>query len=90
MPFTKEQIQKHIEDPWTCPFCGAGSEHIDGDPYGDVPQTQTRYDDIDGHELMGYKRCNTCNTSWRDYYKLHDIEEEDADGCAISNEEGGT
>jgi hypothetical protein len=31
--------------------------------------------------------CQTCGKTWREYFKLHDIEEEDAEGCAIANEE---
>ncbi|MDI6852974.1 MAG: hypothetical protein QME75_05140 [Deltaproteobacteria bacterium] len=31
--------------------------------------------------------CQTCGKTWREYFKLHDIEEEDAEGCALPNEE---
>ena len=42
----------------------------------------------DGQEVYGRKRSTACGKTWRDYYKLHDLEEEDADGHAIPNEEG--
>jgi hypothetical protein len=32
--------------------------------------------------------CGKCGKTWRNYYILHDVEEEDADGCAIPNEGG--
>jgi hypothetical protein len=86
MPLTKEQIQKHLVDPWTCPFCGKSGEDV-FEPVS--PPEGWTWEDLDGMELMQRVRCQKCGKSWRNYYKLSDIEEEDADGCAISNEEGG-
>lgn len=79
MALTKEQIAAYLADPWTCPFCG----------HQELDTTLGDMSDLDGVELMGRKTCLNpeCGKSWRDYYKLHDVEEEDADGCAIPNEE---
>ncbi len=80
MPLTQEQIEAYLKDPWTCPFCKAGSDSIDaGHPDGDA---------LDGTELMATKSCRVCGKTWWDYYKLHDVKEEDAEGQSISNEEG--
>jgi hypothetical protein len=76
MPFTKEQVAAYLEFPEFCPFCG------DEDLEAGHPE------DLGGMELMLRKSCQTCGKAWRDYYKLHDIEEEDADGRAVPNEEG--
>jgi hypothetical protein len=79
MPLTKEQIAAYLTDPGTCLFCG--HQKLDAEEPGEMS-------DLDGMEIMGHKACLNpeCGKTWRDYYKLHDIEEEDADGYAIPNE----
>jgi len=81
MPFSKDQIAAYLADPWTCPFCWANRD------YPKVSR-QEDGDDLDGVELMVRIACSKCGKTWRNYYKLHDVEEEDADGRAIANEEG--
>ena len=86
MPLSKDQIAAYLADPWTCPFCESGKN-------GEVePQAgeEGEYEEMftDGTEVYGRKHCTACGKTWRDYFKLHDIEEEGADGYAISNEEG--
>lgn len=83
MPLTKEQVAAYLADPWTCPFCGAQGEDLGALRSDD-------WDDLDGVELMVRISCSKCDKTWRNYYKLHDVEEEDRDGYAIPNEEGGT
>jgi hypothetical protein len=75
MPFTQGQIAAYLEFPGVCPFCG------DGDIEAGPPE------DLGGTELMLRQSCQTCCKNWREYFKLHDIEEEDAEGYAIPNEE---
>jgi hypothetical protein len=75
MPFTQGQIAAYLEFPGVCPFCG------DGDLEAGPPE------DLGGTELMLRQSCQTCGKTWREYFKLHDIEEEDGEGCAIPNEE---
>jgi hypothetical protein len=75
MPFTPGQIATYLEFPGVCPFCG------DGDIEAGLPE------DLGGTELMLRQSCQTCGKNWREYFKLHDIEEEDAEGSAIPNEE---
>ena len=86
MALTKEQIQKHIEDPWTCPYCDESGEDV-FEPV--LPSDGWIWVPLTGRDLMLSVYCPKCGKSWRNYYKIHDIEGEDADGCAISNEEGG-
>ncbi len=80
MPLTKEKIKAYLANPLICPFCG--SDEVEENP------ELRGFEEIDQHEIMCQKRCKTCDKMWRDYYKLIDIEELDADGCAIPNEEG--
>lgn len=75
MPFTKGQIAAYLEFPGVCPSCGDG----------DLEAGEA--EDLGGTEFMIRQTCQTCGKNWREYFKLHDIEEEDAEGCAIPNEE---
>lgn len=81
MPLTKDQIAAYLASPWVCPWCGAEGEDL-------TPSSieGANVEDLDGTELMVQITCGKCGKSWRNYYKLHDIEEEDADGCAIPND----
>jgi len=78
-----EQIKAYIEDEGCgCPFCH--SQEIaainDGDNF------EGEFENIGGNEVKREMVCASCKKSWREYYKLHDIEELDEDGCAIENE----
>jgi len=86
MALTKDQIAVYLADPWTCPFCGRGQNGEVEPLSGEAGEYEEMF--TDGQEVYGHKHCTACGKSWRDYYKLHDIEEEDADGCAVPNAEG--
>jgi DNA-directed RNA polymerase subunit RPC12/RpoP len=79
-----KQVQAYIEKEGSeCPFCG--SREITGITDGDTYEGE--YDPIFGGEVKREVVCSSCGKSWREYYRMHDIEELDADGCAIENEE---
>ncbi len=76
MPFTKKQIEKYLESPGACPFCGVRRLDALEEP-----------DWIANGEITVEFICWKCKKSWREYYRLTDIEELDSDGSAIPNEE---
>jgi hypothetical protein len=84
MALTKEQIMSYLTSPWVCPWCGAEGEELSPSSI-----EGSKVEDLDGTELMVRITCGKCDKTWRNYYKLHDVEEEDADGCAIPNEGEG-
>jgi hypothetical protein len=80
----REQVKAYIEKEGSeCPFCTSReiAAIVDGDVY------EGEYDPIFGGEVKREVVCSSCGKSWREYYRMHDIEELDADGCAIENEE---
>jgi hypothetical protein len=81
MALTKEQVLNYLASPWVCPGCGAKGENL-------IPSGIDGFnaEELDGTELMVRITCGKCGKSWRNYYLLHDVEEEDEDGCAIPNE----
>ncbi len=81
MPFTKEKIVAYLKEPWTCPFCGAEGTSLNVE----VPQEWTDDMALEGADPMARFHCSACGKTWRNYYKLYDIEEEDAESRAIEN-----
>ncbi len=73
---TPKQVEKYLESPGNCPFCGSKKWYEWG------------FEEIDGMEVKRELECDSCQKSWREYFKLHDIEELDEDGAAIPNEGG--
>ncbi len=82
MPFTKEQIKKYLEDSEDCPFCG--SPYLT--PIFLEEGNEMEY--ISDNEWKREVFCAECKKSFREYYRLHAIEELDSGGSAIPNEEG--
>lgn len=79
-----EQIKAYIEKEGTeCPFCGSQGIAViyNGDDF------EGEFENIFGNEAKRELVCASCKKSWREYYRLHDIEELDEDGSAIPNEE---
>ena len=76
----KKQVKNYLEDSSDCPFCG--SDLI----VAIIPEEGDELEFIGDDEWKREVVCSSCGKSWREYYKLHDIEELDADGCAIENE----
>ena len=80
-----DQIADYIEKEGSeCPFCNSreiAAVDMDRDVY------EGEYEPIFGGEVKREVVCSSCGKSWREYYRMHDIEELDADGCAMENEE---
>jgi hypothetical protein len=83
MALTKDRIKQYLDSPWTCLWCGAVGQDL-------TPSGIEGFEaeDLEAAELMARITCGKCGKTWRNYYILHDVEEEDADGCAIPNEGG--
>jgi len=78
-----EQIKAYIEKEGSeCPFCGSTeiAAITDGDSF------EGEYEPIFDNEVKREVVCSACKKSWREYFKLRDIEELDEDGSAIENE----
>lgn len=79
-----EQIKAYIAgEERSCPFCHSQdiAAITDGDSF------EGEFEPIWDNEVKRELVCATCKKSWREYYKLQDIEELDEDGWAIPNEE---
>lgn len=84
MALTKKQVKRYIEAEGSkCPFCESGEVAA----IANTDDYEGEFESIFGNEVKREPVCAACKKSWREYYKLHDIEELDADGCAIPNEE---
>lgn len=57
---TRQDKQKYLMNPGTCPFCG--SNDVDGQAI-----------DVDGDKVTQAVSC-CCGAAWVDYYTLVDIE----------------
>ena len=73
MQMTNEKIDRYLANTGEhCPFCD--SENLDWN---------TR--DAEGDNVWQDVQCYDCNRSWRDYYKLYDIEVFDKNGDLIES-----
>ncbi len=81
MAFTKEQIEAYLKDSEDCPFCGS--------PYlaPIIPEDGNEMEYISDIEWKREVFCAECKKSFREYYRLHDIEELDETGSAVPNKE---
>ncbi|MEW6385938.1 MAG: hypothetical protein AB1491_00255 [Thermodesulfobacteriota bacterium] len=84
MSFTHEQIRDYLaKEGSECPFCG--SKEIAA--IANTDDYEGEFEAIWENEVKRELVCSSCKKSWREYYKLRDIEELDEYGCAIPNEE---
>lgn len=81
MKLTIEKIKAYLEDSENCPFCG--SPYLA--PIFSEEGNEMEY--ISDNEWKRETYCADCKKSFREYYRLHDIEELDESGSAIPNEE---
>jgi len=80
----RKQIKAYIKKEGSeCPFCGSTEIWTITNP----DDYEGEYETIFNNEAKREVSCSSCGRTWREYYKLHDIEQLDVDSCAIPNED---
>ena len=64
---TRATVRRYLKDPNRCPFCG-GEEFL---------TSEIMSDDLVGEnsEVYQWVECNTCESKWRDVYRLAHVDE---------------
>tara|TARA_R100000458_G_scaffold50877_1_gene51278 strand:+ start:153 stop:407 length:255 start_codon:yes stop_codon:yes gene_type:complete len=63
---TRATVRRYLKDPNRCPFCG-GEEFL---------TSEIMSDDLVGEnsEVYQWVECNTCESKWRDVYRLAHVD----------------
>ena len=73
---TRATVRRYLKDPNRCPFCG-GEEFLTSEIMSDDLVGYARennYGKIEDSEVYQWVECNTCESKWRDVYRLAHVD----------------